>query len=52
MTSATGEAPIRIALLGSTGSIGSQTLDVVEATGAFEVVALAAGSNEQLANVN
>jgi 1-deoxy-D-xylulose-5-phosphate reductoisomerase len=41
-------APIRICLLGSTGSIGSQTLDVVEATGAFEVVALAAGSNERL----
>jgi 1-deoxy-D-xylulose-5-phosphate reductoisomerase len=38
----------RIALLGSTGSIGRQTLDVVEATGAFEVVALAAGSNEGL----
>jgi 1-deoxy-D-xylulose-5-phosphate reductoisomerase len=40
--------PIRIALLGSTGSIGRQTLDVIEATGAFEVVALAAGSNEPL----
>ncbi len=50
MTSTTGESPIRIALLGSTGSIGRQTLDVVEATGAFEVIALAAGSNEQLLN--
>lgn len=37
--------PIRIALLGSTGSIGRQTLDVVrEHPGKFELVALAAGS--------
>ena len=42
------DAPIRIALLGSTGSIGRQTLDVVEGTGAFEVVALAAGTNGEL----
>jgi 1-deoxy-D-xylulose-5-phosphate reductoisomerase len=36
----------RIAILGSTGSIGRQTLTVVEAhPGSFEVVALAAGSN-------
>ncbi len=42
----------RIALLGSTGSIGTQTLDVIdrlEQTGwAFDVVALAAGSNIEL----
>ena len=36
----------RISILGSTGSIGCQTLSVVEAhPGSFEVVALAAGSN-------
>jgi 1-deoxy-D-xylulose-5-phosphate reductoisomerase len=36
----------RISILGSTGSIGRQTLDVVDShPGAFEVVALAAGSN-------
>jgi 1-deoxy-D-xylulose-5-phosphate reductoisomerase len=40
----------RISILGSTGSIGRQTLDVVEAhPGQFEVVALAAGSNVSLA---
>jgi 1-deoxy-D-xylulose-5-phosphate reductoisomerase len=34
----------RVALLGSTGSIGTQALDVIEALGdSFEVVALAAG---------
>jgi len=42
----------RIALLGSTGSIGTQTLDVIdrlaEAGRAFEVVGLAAGSNTDL----
>jgi len=42
----------RIALLGSTGSIGTQTLDVIdrlEQTGwAFDVIALAAGSNIEL----
>ncbi len=38
-------APVRVALLGSTGSIGRQTVDVLTAAGpgAFEVVALAAG---------
>src|SRR5579863_4541980 len=36
----------RIAILGSTGSIGRQCLDVVDSLpGAFEVVSLAAGSN-------
>ncbi len=37
--------PVRIALLGSTGSIGRQTLDVVEEAGPerFRVVSLAAG---------
>ena len=40
----------RISILGSTGSIGRQTLDVVEShRGKFEVVALAAGSNVELA---
>jgi len=39
----------RIAILGSTGSIGRQTLDVVAAhPGRFEVVALATGSNVNL----
>jgi 1-deoxy-D-xylulose-5-phosphate reductoisomerase len=40
----------RISILGSTGSIGRQTLDVVEShPGKFQVVALAAGSNVELA---
>ena len=40
----------RISILGSTGSIGRQTLDVVDAhPGKFQVVALAAGSNVKLA---
>jgi 1-deoxy-D-xylulose-5-phosphate reductoisomerase len=42
----------RIALLGSTGSIGTQTLDVIDRLGKagwrFEVVGLAAGSNTDL----
>jgi 1-deoxy-D-xylulose-5-phosphate reductoisomerase len=39
----------RIAILGSTGSIGRQCLTVVESLpGSFEVVALAAGSNVEL----
>ncbi len=39
----------RVAVLGSTGSIGTQTLDVLAAhPDAFEVVALAAGSNRTL----
>lgn len=39
----------RISILGSTGSIGRQSLDVVESLpGRFEVVALAAGSNVTL----
>ncbi|KIR01382.1 1-deoxy-D-xylulose 5-phosphate reductoisomerase [Lachnospiraceae bacterium TWA4] len=37
-----------LALLGSTGSIGTQTLQVVEETGDFKVEALAAGSNIEL----
>ena len=41
--------PKRISLLGSTGSIGTQTLDICrEYPGEFEVVALAAGSNVEL----
>ena len=39
----------RISILGSTGSIGRQCLDVVEALpGRFEIVALAAGANVSL----
>lgn len=36
---------IEIAILGSTGSIGTQTLEVVRANGDIKVTALAAGSN-------
>ena len=40
---------VKVALAGSTGSIGRQTLDVVAASeGRFDVVALAAASNETL----
>lgn len=35
----------KIAILGSTGSIGTQTLDVVREQGDIFVAALAAGSN-------
>lgn len=35
----------KIAILGSTGSIGTQTLDVVREQGDISVAALAAGSN-------
>ena len=43
---ATGESRRRVVLLGSTGSIGRQAIDVLEShTDAFEVVALATGSN-------
>jgi len=39
----------RIAILGSTGSIGRQTLEVIEALGEeYKVVVLTAGSNDQL----
>ena len=38
----------KIAILGSTGSIGTQTLDVVRANKDIEVTALAAGSNIDL----
>ena len=37
----------RLSVLGSTGSIGTQTLDVCRNLG-FKVVALAAGSNVEL----
>ena len=48
MTSHHGD-PIRIALLGSTGSIGTQTVDVVRAhPDRFRLVAIAAGTNAQL----
>ena len=39
----------RIVVLGSTGSIGRQTLDIVRAfPGEFEVVGLTAGNNTEL----
>ena len=38
----------RIAILGSTGSIGTQTLEIVRQQGGLEVAALAAGKNVKL----
>ena len=38
----------KIAILGSTGSIGTQTLDIVREQGGIQVVAMAAGSNISL----
>ena len=38
----------KVAVLGSTGSIGTQTLDVVRANDDLEVVGLAAGSNVEM----
>jgi 1-deoxy-D-xylulose-5-phosphate reductoisomerase len=38
----------KIAILGSTGSIGTQTLDIVREKGDIQVVAMAAGSNISL----
>lgn len=38
----------KIAILGSTGSIGTQTLEIVREQGGLEVVALAAGKNAKL----
>lgn len=38
----------RIAILGSTGSIGRQTLDVVRHSGNFKVVSLTANTNKEL----
>ena len=35
----------KIAILGSTGSIGTQTLEIVRANNDLEVVSIAAGSN-------
>ena len=35
----------KIAILGSTGSIGTQTLDVVRANGDIEVLGISAGRN-------
>ena len=43
MSSASSTEPRRVALLGSTGSIGRQALDVIAADPRFRVVALAAG---------
>ncbi len=39
----------KIAILGSTGSIGTQTLDVVRANGDIQVLAISAGKNIKLA---
>ena len=38
----------KIAILGSTGSIGTQTLEVVRENGDIEVLGLAAGNNIEL----
>ena len=38
----------KIAILGSTGSIGTQTLEIVDEQGDLEVVALSAGGNIKL----
>lgn len=38
----------KIAILGSTGSIGTQTLEIVDEQGDLEVIALSAGSNIKL----
>ncbi len=38
----------KIVILGSTGSIGTQTLEVVRANGDVEVTAIGAGSNISL----
>ena len=38
----------KIGILGSTGSIGTQTLDIVRSNPGFEIVALAAGTNVEL----
>ena len=38
----------KIAILGSTGSIGTQTLEVARNNGDLEITALAAGSNIDL----
>jgi len=42
-------APIRLSILGSTGSIGQNTLDLVRnsAPGKFEIVALTANRNAE-----
>jgi 1-deoxy-D-xylulose-5-phosphate reductoisomerase len=40
--------PLRLALLGSTGSIGRQAVDVIERDPSFEVVGIAAGRNAAL----
>jgi 1-deoxy-D-xylulose-5-phosphate reductoisomerase len=48
MSSPSSPEPRRVAILGSTGSIGRQVVDVVEAHPAvFRVVALATGSNQE-----
>lgn len=44
----TGAQPRGVAVLGSTGSIGRQALDVLDGDPSFRVVALAAGRNEAL----
>jgi 1-deoxy-D-xylulose-5-phosphate reductoisomerase len=43
-----GDRSVGVAVLGSTGSIGRQAIDVLEANPRFRVVALAAGTNADL----
>ena len=38
----------KVAILGSTGSIGTQTLDVAREQGDIEIVALSCGGNTKL----
>ena len=39
-------SPVRVAIAGSSGSVGTQTLDVIRAeAGSYEVVALGVGSS-------
>jgi len=40
--------PLRVAVIGSTGSVGRQTLDVLARSDGFEIVGLAAGHNTAL----
>ncbi|MDQ1566545.1 MAG: 1-deoxy-D-xylulose-5-phosphate reductoisomerase [Actinomycetota bacterium] len=49
MVSVEDHRPVRLAILGSTGSVGTQALEVVRANpGTYDVVALAAGRNQKL----
>ena len=48
MSAPSSAEPLGVAVLGSTGSIGRQALDVLDGNPGFRVVALAAGSNASL----